>query len=77
MRNEKQGCLAMNRNIYDYVPGKPYSAGQVINASSSRHMQAIAQATGSAEPELTLGFWQLGSKKPRACPSGQPVRVRL
>lgn len=51
----------MNRNIYDYVPGKPYSAGQVINASSSRHMQAIAQATGSAEPELTLGFWQLAN----------------
>lgn len=38
MRNEKQGCLAMNRNIYDYAPGKPYSAGQVINASSSRHI---------------------------------------
>ena len=24
-------------------------------------MQAIAQATGSAEPELTLGFWQLAN----------------
>ena len=23
--------------------------------------QAIAQATGSAEPELTLGFWQLAN----------------